>query len=1222
MSLKIDRVQLEIVIQQDKARQKMVELEDQMKKANQALRKTKKQFGENSKEYQDQVDVIKKLKQEYEDLYDEIGIANLSLRDLGKRQKELNSIMRNLNPNTEMYKKLELQLQQVNSRIKELKVTAVDTSFSFSKLADGFNRYGTLIATGIASVTGFTLTMRKCVDAYAEMEEAQSQVIKYTGLSKDAVKELNEEFKNLDTRTPRTRLNELAGDAGKLGISTKKDVMEFVQAADMINVALGEDLGKDAITQIGKLAQMFGDGDRSLKDNMLAVGSAVNSVAQSSSASEPYLVEFTARMGGVGKQAKLAVTDIMGYASALDQNMLRSEMASTALSGLILKLYQEPAKYAKLAGIQVEEFTKLMAEDANEAVLVFLEALNRLGGMEQLAPVLDKMSLSGAEAASVISTLAGSVAQVRKEQQGANQAFVEGTSIVNEFAVQNSTVQAELDKAKQRFHDITVELGEQLLPLMKYMVTTGSLTVKALSLLVNILTDYKGIILALTTAVATYSLSVNTAALKTKIFTTWTKAASIATGLLNKSIKFSTWGAVIAGLTSVISYLVLFRSENKKTSESVDSLRRINKQVENEYSSQAAKIDRLTDTLKDNRLGLDLRKQALKELKSIVPGYNAQLTEEGLLINHNTQSIEKYLDQLERQIKMKAAQEELEDLYRRKRKNDIEIIRLMEAEEKKRAELNAAQTLSDINSSKASTPGARSLSSGLNVNVQSLKSQHAQIQEQLQLSRHRAIELTDAIQMLNKEISGNISDVQFEKKTSNTDSLSTISQYSEVTEDKYKLLKEDFEKKQDLAGMQYNLSLINEKQYQQKMYELQMQYLLKKRQLLEDDNKSTADLDKEFQDTVLNEVNRIYAGGISNNVNNGNVDYTPSAIGEDSPVEDNYEVYKFKESLDGQLAVLNAFHEAGLISEMEYQDKLTEITKQKEEERNNIRQTAFDTAMNLLSSVSQLMTAMQDSEISAIERRYDKMIESAEKSGKDTSKLEEEKEEAVLNVKRKYADKQFALNVLQVTANTAVAAMGAYKAMSDIPIVGPALGAAAAAAAVIAGAAQIAVAKQQRDEAKGLYTGGYSKEYVSGYTKKGDSRDVAGVIPVHKNEFVANHKAVANPAVKQFLDVFDIAQKNGTIGFINTTQILEQVRTKAGRYVGGYTDSGTATVSNNLVSGVYSSDSVKLLQLILSAIREGNGHLKIIAAKKLVVDVRSVRDGIKRLETLERNASR
>ena len=69
----------------------------------------------------------------------------------------------------------------------------------------------------------------------------------------------------------------------------------------------------------------------------------------------------------------MAVTDIMGYASALDQNMLRSEMASTALSGLIIRIYQEPAKYARLAQMDVQVFTRLVQEDVNEAVITFLK---------------------------------------------------------------------------------------------------------------------------------------------------------------------------------------------------------------------------------------------------------------------------------------------------------------------------------------------------------------------------------------------------------------------------------------------------------------------------------------------------------------------------------------------------------------------------------------------------------------------------------------------------------------------------------------------------------------------------------------------------------------------------------------------------------------------------------------------------------------------------------
>lgn len=646
MSLKIDRVQLEIVIQQDQARQKMIELEDKMRSANRELKNVKKQFGENSAEYAKQVEVLKKLQQEYDNLYDEIGLTNLSLRDLGKRQKDLNAILRQLNPNTDLYKQYSEQLKEVNNRIKELRGTANETRFSLAKLADGFNRYGTIAASIIAGLTGVTLTMRSCVNEYAEMEEAQSQVVKYTGLAKQEVEELNEEFKRMDTRTARTRLNELAGDAGKLGITTKDSVLEFVEAADMINVALGEDLGKDAITQIGKLADMFGDGDRSLKENMLAVGSAVNSVAQNSSAAEPYLVEFTARMGGVGKQANLAITDIMGFASALDQNMLRSEMASTALSGLILKLYQEPAKYAKLAGLQVEEFTQLMSKDANEAVLTFLEALNRLGGMDKLAPVLDQMSLSGAEAASVISALAGNVDKVRKEQQGANQAFVEGTSIYNEFSVQNSTVQAELDKAKKSFSDIRVELGEQLLPVMKYMVTTGSLTVKGLSTIISIAAKYKTTITTLIVAITAYTVAVNASNLadKTKVF--WTNQVIATVRRLFNVIKSNPYTAVMTLVSGLVALYYDWNRAGKQLTQTEQNLRDIRSQSNRDISVEKKEVADLLNVARDESITKETRLAAIRRLNEISPEYLGNLDLERIKTEDAAKAVDLYVQSL------------------------------------------------------------------------------------------------------------------------------------------------------------------------------------------------------------------------------------------------------------------------------------------------------------------------------------------------------------------------------------------------------------------------------------------------------------------------------------------------------------------------------------------------------------------------------------------------
>jgi TP901 family phage tail tape measure protein len=1212
MSLKIDRVQLEIVIQQDQARQKMIELEDKMRSANRELKNVKKQFGENSAEYAKQVEVLKKLQQEYDNLYDEIGLTNLSLRDLGKRQKDLNAILRQLNPNTELYKQYSEQLKEVNNRIKELRGTANETRFSLAKLADGFNRYGTIAASIIAGLTGVTLTMRSCVNEYAEMEEAQSQVVKYTGLAKQEVEELNEEFKRMDTRTARTRLNELAGDAGKLGISTKDGVLEFVEAADMINVALGEDLGKDAITQIGKLADMFGDGDRSLKENMLAVGSAVNSVAQNSSAAEPYLVEFTARMGGVGKQANLAITDIMGFASALDQNMLRSEMASTALSGLILKLYQEPAKYAKLAGLQVEEFTQLMSKDANEAVLTFLEALNRLGGMDKLAPVLDQMSLSGAEAASVISALAGNVDKVRKEQQGANQAFVEGTSIYNEFSVQNSTVQAELDKAKKSFSDIRVELGEQLLPVMKYMVTTGSLTVKGLSTIISIAAKYKTTITTLIVAITAYTVAVNASNLadKTKVF--WTNQVIATVRRLFNVIKSNPYTAVMTLVSGLVALYYDWNRAGKQLTQTEQNLRDIRSQSNRDISVEKKEVADLLNVARDESITKETRLAAIRRLNEISPEYLGNLDLERIKTEDAAKAVDLYVQSL-------IAKQNIENANLKK----TELLQQRDEVLKNGTHSSFVEDL-----------WFNAKYSGADIIDRTMKLFNGYGDQWAKNVKDKLLNSTvDALKSLDQQLNDVDEFIEKERNKllkSQTDInngtdvvLGEGTEFGNVdTKKKVAKVKKEYETQLQDLRTQHALGLIEEEKYQEQLYALEVKFLSKKRELYAEANRKNdlALVDQQLLSVMTVEANRQYANKLANQTPTKQEDASFNIIEEEAPEEDNYFIDKYKQSLDGQLALLEAFHDAGIISEMEYQDRLTEITKQKEEERAQIRKAALDTFNQLAGSVSQLMSAMQDSEISKVESRYDAQIKAAQKAGKDTTELEEQKEEAVLAVKRKYADKQFALQVLQVTSSTAVAAMEAYKAMAGIPVIGPALGAAAAAAAVIAGAAQIAVAKQQADEAKGLYSGGYSDDYVQGYTAKGDSRDVAGVIPVHKNEFVANHEGVANPHVKQFLDVFDIAQKNGTIGMINTTQILQQVRMRNGKYNGGYTTDSATQVES--ISGASSYDIKVLIQLILAELRISNKHLSNIATKEMTVSVRTIRDGIKRLEMLEKNASR
>ena len=1328
-----------IRIDNSEAKTKFAETKEQIAAVRAEMDKLAAEGKKNSDEY-------KALKQRQDELnkslaeYRKEGVrTSLSYAELRKGASQLKREMDRAIPGTEEWKALRQDYLLTKKRMRELEVQARDTRFSLSKMADGFNRYAAIGTSAVASLTGVVLTARKCVDEYAEMQEAESQVIKYTGMTKEEVAELNEEFKHMDTRTPREKLNALAGDAGRLGITGKKGVLDFVDAANQINVALGEDLGEDAVKNIGKLSQMFGDANRTLRENMLATGSAVNTVAQNSSAAEPYLIEFAARMGGVAKQAKLTITDVLGFASALDQNMLRSEMASTALQGLILKIYQEPAKYAKLAKMDVEEFTTLIDTDVNEALLRFLESLGKLGGMDKMAPILKEMKLSGAEAAGVISALAGNVEKVRKEQKTANNAFREGTSITNEYTVQNNTVQAGLDKAKEKFKNVRVELGEKLLPVMKYMITTGSMTVKGLGALVSILSEYKGIILSSIAVITAYTAAVKAQELWTKRLTAaktleWlqekkniiTTRASRSGTLLLSAAKYALSGnikratvamkafnaASKANLLGILASLALgagvaIYKFATRTSDAEKADNSILAQSEKERSQ----LRKLTDATKAAGEGTKRRKELIEEINTKYGQYLPYLLNEYSSLKDIEQAYRDINTEMDRNLARKVLQEKSDEIQNESMTDKIDemndvrnaligtlpqsqvddfLQKMVVATDKSIAAGNTAK-----NTAKAITKNLEKYYS----NRSDIPKIQGEIQDYVEVVEKAAKRITavkaEMNPFINKPSAKNKANVLDEVVITPGSTGNGHGREADEETQKKELkarmekLKEDMQKERNLLKQKLlDDEKMTKEKYQQELYKIEVSYLLKRKALLIKFGKDASDIQGQIYDKMIAEADRLTqaAKDVGKNSQSDNLavideefqaqraalkqayisgnikreaDYLEklkelerqylndrrdmlAAFGEDTSGIDtqlldmDYEdkqADKEKQRKNGfqdidntssfkeKNRLLKAMYDADLITFEEYQDEKARIAEEREQQRIDTAKAALDVVGQATSAASQVINALQDAEISKVSRKYDKQIKAAKKAGKDTTKLEEEKEEAINQVKKKYADKQFAAAVLQVTATTAVTAMEAYKAMAGIPFVGPALGAAAAAAAVASGAAQIAVAKQQRDEAKGLKSGGYSDEYVEGYTRNGNPDDVAGVIPVHKNEFVTNHEGVANPHVRQFLDVFDMAQKNGTIRMLNTTQILEQVRTKSGKYSGGYSAEETGVPSQSFSGPVSELTPEQRLQIVV-LLQKNNELLKAILDKELVVDPRKVRDGIKRVEMLESNVRR
>ena len=336
-----------------------------------------------------------------------------------------------------------------------------------------------------------------------------ANVRKFTGMTAEQVAALNEEFKKIDTRTSREDLNKLAQEAGRLGKTSAEDVLGFVRAADQINVAL-DDLGEGATLTLSKLTNIFGDeAIYGTEQSLLKVGSVINELSQNCSASAPYLAQFAQRMGGVGAQANMTIPQIMGFAAVLDSNAQAVEASSTALSQVIVRMMQDPAKYAEVAGLEVENFTRLLKEDTNSALILFLDTLQKAGGMDVLSPMFKDMGENGSRAIAALSTLATHIDQVKAQQEAANVAFEEGTSVTQEFNVQNTTVQASLDKCKNAAHELQVEPGERLQPLMSHLLTSGSAIMRMLLSTIRFVSEHKAAIISLAAAVAAYLVVIN-----------------------------------------------------------------------------------------------------------------------------------------------------------------------------------------------------------------------------------------------------------------------------------------------------------------------------------------------------------------------------------------------------------------------------------------------------------------------------------------------------------------------------------------------------------------------------------------------------------------------------------------------------------------------------------------------------------------------------------------
>lgn len=629
-------------------------------------------------------------------------------KELQRTLKTLEKQLNNLERGSEAWKRQTEYIKQVRAEIDKVNRELRNGETFWERFNRKMNDWQTTLAAGAAAVTGVVMAGRSAVNAYAEMDAEMANVRKFTGMTAEQVALLNQEFQKIDTRTSREDLNRLAQEAGRLGKTSQEDVLGFVKAADQINVAL-DDLGDGATLTLSKLTNIFGDEARlGTERSLLAVGSVINELSQNCTASAPYLAQFSQRLAGVGAQAGMTIPQLMAFAAVLDSQGQAVEMSATALSKLIMDLFKETDKIAQATGLDLEKFKATLESSTNEGLLMLLDRLHELGGMDVLAPVFKDMGEEGARASAVISALAGNVDTVRWQQEEANKAFQEATSVTKEFNVQNNTVQAGLDKARKRLTELAVELGEKLAPVMKHVISSTTLILKVMSSLITFIGKYKGEIIVVTASIVAYTIAVNAAAIKTKIFAVaqgvakvamvaWRAVtllaaattalfsgnitrATIAFKAFSATLKLSPIGLLVGSITAIVAGLALWITRTKQLTIAQKQLADIEKKAHESSLEELTTLKLLYEASQDQKRSLEERTSAVQKLQEKYPDYFGNLSTEAILAGNAADEYDRLTTSILNSARAKARQEQLVS-------NEQEILKLEQERDNK---VNAA----------------------------------------------------------------------------------------------------------------------------------------------------------------------------------------------------------------------------------------------------------------------------------------------------------------------------------------------------------------------------------------------------------------------------------------------------------------------------------------------------------------------------------------------------
>lgn len=369
---------------------------------------------------------INELKQAYNQLSEELNQLNTKSKEFNEKQKELKDLKKNIDNAT----------GAISQQSKSWQ-TAVKNLTAYVGLFQVFN--------------AIKDTVTSAIKKNFEYSSSLTDIRKVSGLTMQDVNKLSEELAKIDTRTSVDGLAQLAYQGAKLGMGKYgvEGMKQFVAAADQINVAIGEEMGEEALPALSKMVETMGLIPKmGIEKAMLATGSAMFKLSSTSTSTSTNIVEFAKRLTGVSRTAGITTDQLLALGSASDSLFLMPEVSATAMSKFIVALQKNHNLIEKDLGIPDGTIKRMYAAgNAMDAIVMVLEKMRDKGNMNALGGIFKDLGSDGQRLVTAMVTMSKNVDVLKDHLYESKEAFEEATAVTSEYTMQQQSAAGILDRA-------------------------------------------------------------------------------------------------------------------------------------------------------------------------------------------------------------------------------------------------------------------------------------------------------------------------------------------------------------------------------------------------------------------------------------------------------------------------------------------------------------------------------------------------------------------------------------------------------------------------------------------------------------------------------------------------------------------------------------------------------------------------------------------------------